>query len=175
MLTNNKGTDFFYQSVEDPEAAAQLIVELVAKRLPKYFKVAARDIQVLTPMQRGVVGAANLNQLLQAAVNPPASLLPQQGRNPPASPPPQQGRKWAQEAAGAELHRAGYTYRPGDKVMQIKNNYDKEVFNGDIGTITSIDPVERTLSIAFDEKQVEYDVTELDEIVLAYATTVHKA
>ena len=175
MLTNNKGTDFFYQSVEDPEAAAQLIVELVAKRLPKYFRVAPASIQVLTPMQRGVVGAANLNQLLQAAVNPPATLPPQQGRNPPASLPPQRGRKWAQEAAGAELHRAGYTYRPGDKVMQIKNNYDKEVFNGDIGTITSIDPVERTLQINYDDRGVSYDVTELDEVVLAYATTVHKA
>ena len=115
VLTNSRGTDFFYQSVEDPEAAAQLIVELVAKRLPKYFKVAARDIQVLTPMQRGVVGAANLNQRLQAAVNPP-----------------RQPDKWGK--GSEELHRAGYTYRPGDKVMQIKNNYDKEVFNGDIGT-----------------------------------------
>ena len=74
-----------------------------------------------------------------------------------------------------ELHRAGHTYRTGDKVMQIKNNYDKEVFNGDIGTIQSIAPVERILNIAFDERLVEYDVMELDEIVLAYATTVHKA
>jgi len=73
------------------------------------------------------------------------------------------------------MHRAGYTYRAGDKVMQIKNNYDKEVFNGDIGTITSIDPVERTLRITFDDQVLEYDATELDEIVLAYATTVHKA
>ena len=81
--------------------------------------------------------------------------------------------KWGKGAE--ELHRAGYTYRPGDKVMQIKNNYDKEVFNGDIGVIQSIDPVERTLVIRFDDRDVEYDVTELDEIVLAYATTVHKA
>lgn len=156
VLTNSRGTDFFYQSVEDPEAAAQMIVDLVAKRLPKYFKVAPATIQVLTPMQRGVVGAANLNQLLQAAINPP-----------------RQPDKWGKGAE--ELHRAGYTYRPGDKVMQIKNNYDKEVFNGDIGTITSIDPVERTLQINFDDRGVSYDVTELDEIVLAYATTVHKA
>ena len=156
VLTNSKTTDFFYQSVDEPEAAAQMIVELVAKRLPKYFKVAPASIQVLTPMQRGVVGAANLNQLLQAAINPP-----------------HQPDKWGKGAE--ELHRAGYTYRPGDKVMQIKNNYDKEVFNGDIGVISSIDPVERTLRILFDERAVEYDVTELDEIVLAYATTVHKA
>ena len=133
-----------------------MILDLVSTRLPRYFKVAPASIQVLTPMQRGVVGAANLNQLLQAAVNPP-----------------HQPDKWGK--SGEELHRAGYTYRPGDKVMQIKNNYDKEVFNGDIGTITSIDPVERTLQINYDDRGVSYDVTELDEVVLAYATTVHKA
>ena len=155
-LTNRKGTDFFYQEVAEPEAAAQLIVDLVARRLPGYYHLPAQTIQVLTPMQRGVVGAANLNQRLQAAINPP-----------------RQPDKWGK--GGEELHRAGYTYRSGDKVMQIRNNYDKDVYNGDIGTIQSIDPVERTLKIQFDDRVVEYDVTELDEIVLAYATTVHKA
>ena len=155
-LSNTRGTDFFFQEVAEPEAAAQLIVDLVSRRLPRYYKVEPAAIQVLTPMQRGVVGAANLNQLLQAAINPP-----------------RQPDKWGKGAE--ELHRAGYTYRAGDKVMQIKNNYDKEVFNGDIGVIQSIDPVERTLVIRFDDRDVEYDVTELDEIVLAYATTVHKA
>ena len=155
-LSNSRGTDFFYQEQGDPDKAAQLIVDLVARRLPKYYNVPAQQIQVLTPMQRGVVGAANLNQLLQAAINPP-----------------RQPDKWGK--GGEELHRAGYTYRAGDKVMQIRNNYDKEVYNGDIGVISSIDPVERTLSIVFDDRSVEYDVTELDEIVLAYATTVHKA
>ena len=153
-LSNSRGTDFFYQEQGDPDKAAQLIVDLVARRLPKYYNVPAQQIQVLTPMQRGVVGAANLNQLLQAAINPP-----------------RQPDKWGK--GGEELHRAGYTYRSGDKVMQIRNNYDKEVYNGDIGTIQSIDPVERTLRIVFDDRSVEYDVTELDEIVLAYATTVH--
>ena len=155
-LSNRKGTDFFYQEQGDPEKAAGLIVDLVSRRLPGYYHVPAQQIQVLTPMQRGVVGAANLNQLLQAAINPP-----------------RQPDKWGK--GGEELHRAGYTYRAGDKVMQIRNNYDKDVFNGDIGTIQSIDPVERTLVIQFDDRDVEYDVTELDEIVLAYATTVHKA
>ena len=155
-LSNSRDTDFFYQEQGDPEKAAQLIVDLVSRRLPQYFHVPAQQVQVLTPMQRGVVGAANLNQLLQAAINPP-----------------RQPDKWGK--GGEELHRAGYTYRPGDKVMQIRNNYDKEVYNGDIGTIQSIDPVERTLRIGFDDRSVEYDVTELDEIVLAYATTVHKA
>ena len=155
-LANRKGTDFFFQEVAEPETAAQLIVDLVSRRLPGYYHVPAQQIQVLTPMQRGVVGAANLNQLLQAAINP--QKLPD---------------KWGK--GGEELHRAGYTYRVGDKVMQIKNNYEKEVFNGDIGVIQSIDPVERMLVIRFDDRDVEYDVTELDEIVLAYATTVHKA
>ena len=155
-LTNSRGTDFFFQGVDEPEKAVELIVDLVSRRLPSYYKIAPQTIQVLTPMQRGVVGAANLNQVLQAAINPATKL-----------------DKWGN--VGGELHRGGYTYRPGDKVMQIRNNYDKEVFNGDIGTVASIIADERTLVIRFDDRDVDYDVTELDEIVLAYATTVHKA
>ncbi len=150
-IRNSKGTDFFFQPSEDPEQAAGLIVDLVRNRLPKYYGVPAGSIQVLTPMQRGAVGAANLNQALQAAVNPPAP-----GRT-------------------EELHRGGYTFRAGDKVMQVRNNYDKEVFNGDIGLIRTIDPDERSVVILFDDREVAYDISELDEIVLAYATTVHKA
>ncbi len=107
-------------------------------------------------MQRGVVGAANLNQVLQEALNP-------------ASPPDKFGN------STPELRRGGYTFRPGDKVMQIRNDYDKEVFNGDIGAITSVDLEERSLSVVFDDRIVDYDISELDELVLAYATTVHKA
>lgn len=147
---DGKGTDFFFQGEEDPEKAAGILVNLVKNRLPNYCRVTPQAIQVLTPMQRGAVGAVNLNQLLQAAVNPKGENMP-------------------------ELHRGGYTFRPGDKVMQIRNNYDKEVFNGDIGTIESIDMEERTLMIRLDDRRVEYDLSELDEIVLAYATTVHKA
>ena len=154
-LSNGAGTDFFFQKAEEPEKAAEIIVDLVKNRLPKFCHVPPQAIQVLTPMQRGVVGAANLNQLLQAAVNPPAKDY---NGNP-----------------GPELHRGGYTFRAGDKVMQIKNNYDKEVFNGDIGTIEKIDPEDRTLTVRFDDRAIEYDATELDEMVLAYATTVHKA
>ena len=154
-LSNSKGTDFFFQAIEDPEQAAQVIVSLVKDRLPKFYQVPAQSIQVLTPMQRGVVGAVNLNQLLQAAINP--AVTDQRGNPAP------------------DLHRGGYAFRQGDKVMQIKNNYEKEVFNGDIGLIESIDMDERTLVIRFDDRSVEYDATELDEIVLAYATTVHKA
>ena len=130
-------------------------MDLVKNRLPKYYHVPPQAIQVLTPMQRGVVGAVNLNQVLQAAVNPPVPVL--------------------RGEAAPELQRGGYTFRPGDKVMQIRNNYDKEVFNGDIGVIRGIDPDDRSLTLVFDDRSVTYDATELDEIVLAYATTVHKA
>jgi len=154
-LSNGAGTDFFFQKAEEPEKAAEIIVDLVKNRLPKFYHVPPQAIQVLTPMQRGVVGAANLNQLLQAAVNPPV--------------------KDYKGNPGPELHRGGYAFRAGDKVMQIKNNYDKEVFNGDIGTIEKIDPEDRTLTVRFDDRSIEYDATELDEMILAYATTVHKA
>ena len=154
-LSNGKGTDFFFQGEEEPEKAAQIIVDLVQNRLPKYYGVSPQSVQVLTPMQRGAVGAASLNQALQAAVNP--SVTDGHGNTIP------------------ELHRGGCAFRPGDKVMQIRNNYDKEVFNGDIGTIQDINMDEKALTILFDGRSVGYDVTELDEIVLAYATTVHKA
>ena len=154
-LTNGKGSDFFFQPVEEPEKAAQIIVDLVQNRLPKFYSIPPQQIQVLTPMQRGVVGAANLNQALQAAVNPP---VPQ----PSGLPSP-------------ELRRGGTAFRPGDKVMQIRNNYDKEVFNGDIGTIQKLDRENSMLTVLFDDRSVTYEVSELDEIVLAYATTVHKA
>ena len=149
-LSNSAGTDFFFQNAEEPEKAAEIIVNLVKNRLPKFYHVPPQMIQVLTPMQRGAVGAASLNQLLQAAVNPPVQ-------------------------GGPELQRGGYTFRPGDKVMQIKNNYDREVFNGDIGAIEQISTEDRSLVVSFDGRRVEYDATELDEMVLAYATTVHKA
>lgn len=145
--SNGKNTDFFFITQEDPEEAAKKIVELVHKKLPGYYRIPASQIQVLTPMQRGVVGATNLNMALQEALNP----------------------------QGEGLRRSGFVYRPNDKVMQIKNNYDKEVFNGDIGIIESVDMQDRTLLVNFDGRSVEYDATELDELVHAYATTIHKA
>ena len=98
-------------------------------------------------MQRGVIGAENLNQVIQTAVNP----------------------------EGDGLRRGGYTFRTGDKVMQIRNNYDKEVFNGDIGTVESVDLEYQTLRVGYDGRSVEYERSELDEIVLAYAVTIHKS
>src|SRR5262249_24115190 len=104
--------------------------------------------QVLTPMNRAELGARNLNVRLQAVLNP---------------------------AGGEEVQRFGWTFRRGDKVMQTVNNYQKEVFNGDIGRVRAIDPHEQELTVAFEGREVLYDFGELDELVLAYATTIHKA
>ena len=145
--SNGRDTDFFFMREDDPERAAETIVRLVKERLPRAYRESPDRIQVLTPMQRGVVGAANLNLLLQQALNP----------------------------SGPSLGRGGYTYRQGDRVMQLRNNYAKEVFNGDQGYIREVDTEDRMLTVDFDGKKVEYDVTELDELTLAYATTIHKA
>ena len=145
--SNGRDTDFFFMREDDPERAAETIVRLVKERLPRAYRESPDRIQVLTPMQRGVVGAANLNLLLQQALNP----------------------------SGPSLGRGGYTYRQGDRVMQLCNNYAKDVFNGDLGYIREVDTEERTLKVDFDGKWIEYDITELDELTLAYATTIHKA
>ncbi len=140
--------DFFFAERETNEETADLVVKFCTKNLPSYYHADMfEDIQVLTPMQRGVCGAVNLNQLLQEAMNP----------------------------TDVFLRRGTTQYRLHDKVMQIKNNYDKEVFNGDIGRITKVDTFERELAVTFDGREVIYDISELDELVLAYATTIHKA
>lgn len=146
-ISNGKNTDFFYIEKEDPEEAVQEIVRLVKNNLPRYYKTPWNHIQVLTPMQKGIVGAANLNLALQEALNP----------------------------QGDGLRRGGYLFRTGDKVMQIRNNYEKEIFNGDIGTVESVELQERTLKVNFDQHIIEYEASELDELVHAYATTIHKA
>jgi len=150
-LPNLKGgskSDFFFIEVEDPRKVVETIKELCCKRLPSYYKVdPVSDIQVLCPMQRGETGAFNLNLVLQEALNP----------------------------SDITIKYGGTTFRLNDKVMQIKNNYDKNVFNGDIGTICSMDTEDKTLVISFDGVGVEYDASELDEVVLAYATTIHKS
>lgn len=145
--SNGKNTDFFFIQQEDPEQAVDTIVKLVKERLPNAYKRPTSDIQVLTPMQRGVVGAANLNMALQTVLNP----------------------------GQVSLNRSGYSFRQGDRVMQLRNNYDKEVFNGDLGYIERVDMEDRTLFVCFDGRMVEYDVSELDELTLAYATTIHKS
>lgn len=145
--SNGKDTDFFFIKKEDPEQVAEEIVRLVKHRLPQAYNQDLNNIQVLTPMQRGVVGAGNLNLLLQQSLNPS-----------------RQG-----------ISRGGICYRQGDRVMQIRNNYDKNVFNGDIGTIEKVNMEDHTLCIRFDDNLVEYETSELDELTLAYATTIHKS
>ena len=147
-LSGGKDADFFFDEREDPSVVAEVIVKYCKKNLPHHFKVSPiHDIQVLTPMQRGEIGAVNLNQKLQEALNP----------------------------GSVYLRRGGIQYRLKDKVMQVRNDYDKEVFNGDIGFITKVDLEERELTVDFEGREVVYDVSELDELVLAYATTIHKS
>ena len=146
-LSNGRDTDFFFIEKENPEEAADEIVNLVKTRLPQHYRIPSSAIQVLAPMQRGVVGATNLNQMLQDALNP----------------------------AGDGLKRGGFLFKTHDKVMQIKNDYDKEVFNGDIGEVSDINLEDRELTVSFDNRSVVYDSSELDELVLAYAATIHKS
>ena len=165
-IRGGRQSDFFFMDMEKQLAgkgwdsgdsgvlageAAEAIVSLVRDKLPAYYHIPSDEIQVLTPMQRGAVGAANLNQVLQEALNPASGQV------------------------GQGLRRGGYVFRAGDKVMQIRNNYDKEVFNGDIGQVTSVDAHERMLYVRFEDREISYEVSELDELVLAYATTIHKA
>lgn len=150
VLSHPRGqaTDFYFMPVSDPEEAAQLVVDLASRRLPRHYGFNPfTDIQVLTPMHKGAVGAINLNHLLQEALNP----------------------------NGFELRRGERRYRVGDKVMQIRNNYERDVFNGDMGCISSIDTEAKTVVVAFDGAEVPYAFADLDEIVPAYAISIHKS
>lgn len=144
-------SDFYFIGVSEPDEAARRIVQLVKERVPERFRLhPVRDVQVLCPMNRGATGARTLNLALQAALNP------------------------AQPGA-ARVERFGWSFGVGDKVMQIENDYDKEVYNGDVGFICGIDTEASQVTIAFDSREVPYEFAELDRIVLAYATTIHKA
>ncbi len=146
-ISNGKETDFFFIRCEEPQDAVPQIVNLVKNRLPKAYGRPVSDVQVLTPMRRSYCGSDNLNIELQKALNP----------------------------MGMSMMYGGTTYRAGDRVMQIRNNYDKDVYNGDIGCIMDVDTEEGELLVAFGEKEVTYEKSELDELVLAYATTIHKS
>ena len=125
------------------------LLAVVKQRIPARFGLhPIRDVQVLCPMNRGGLGARALNIELQAALNPPGDL---------------------------RVERFGWTYGPGDKVMQVSNNYERDVFNGDLGVVSGIDMEEGELSVTFDGREVVYSFGELDELMLAYATTIHKA
>jgi exodeoxyribonuclease V alpha subunit len=149
-LTKPEGeSDFYFVQADDPETAVQRIIELVQTRIPQRFGLdPIRDIQVLCPMNRGGVGARSLNVELQKALNP---------------------------AGERKVERFGWTFAPGDKVMQIENDYDKEVYNGDIGYIDDVDPDDGELTASFDGRAVIYGFGELDTLVPAYAATIHKS
>lgn len=150
ITDNDAAGDFFLFRTEQPERAAELCVELVAERIPRRFGIAAEDIQVLAPMHRGVVGVAALNDALQKALNPPAT-----------------GR--AERSIGNRI------YRTGDRVMQMRNNYVKDVYNGDLGHIVALDLVMHRVTVNFDGRLVGYEFFEVDELSHAYAVSVHKS
>ena len=141
-------SDFYFINQEDPEKVLQIVLELVSQRIPRRFGYdSTDDIQVLAPMHKGIVGTGNLNIELQGLLNP----------------------------GNISISRGDRNFRIRDKVMQVRNNYEKEVYNGDIGRIVGIDPEAQALSISFDKRQVDYEYSHLDEIVLAYAVSVHKS
>ncbi|MGD9974878.1 MAG: ATP-dependent RecD-like DNA helicase, partial [Desulfatirhabdiaceae bacterium] len=141
-------SDFYFIEREDPQAAVDLILKLVVERIPNRFHLdPIADVQILSPMNRGIAGVANLNQVLQNALN----------------------------AGDDQLNRGGRSFRMGDKVMQIRNNYDKDVYNGDIGRITGINLDDQEVVITFDGREVIYDLSDMDEVVLAYAVSIHKS
>ncbi len=141
-------SDFYFIHQNDPEKAAELMVDLVKNHIPRRFGLdPVNDIQVLTPMHKGAVGAGRMNARLQEALNP----------------------------NGLEVRRGDRAFRLHDKVMQVRNNYEKDVFNGDMGRIVFLDRAERSLSVSFDERIVPYDFDELDELAPAYAISIHKS
>ena len=142
-------SDFYFVHADEPEAAVPRIVELVKTRIPKRFGLnPIRDVQVLCPRNRGGIGARSLNIELQNALNP---------------------------AGDRKIERFGWTFAPGDKVMQIENDYEKEVYNGDVGYIDDVDLAASELAVRFDGRAVNYGFGELDTLVPAYAVTIHKS
>lgn len=148
LKAGDNESDFYFIEQDDPQKAVGIIRELVARRIPKRFGLDPfYDIQVLTPMHKGELGVSNLNKVLQEALNPGEASLASPEKN----------------------------FKTGDKVMQIRNNYDKDVFNGDIGRINSINSKDQNVMVSFDNRLVKYDFYEIDEIILSYAVSVHKS
>jgi len=148
-LASAEGGDFYFVDAADPEDGISKLLTIVRERIPKRFGLnPVRDIQVLCPMNRGGLGARSLNIELQKVLNPPGEI---------------------------RIERFGWTFCPGDKVMQIENDYDKEVYNGDLGLVSRIDMEEGEIAVDFEGREVVYGFGELDELVLAYATTIHKS
>jgi exodeoxyribonuclease V alpha subunit len=154
-IANQAADDLFFVRADAPETVVESIKRLLVERIPHRFGLdPLEDVQVISPMHLGPVGVSTLNTEIQALLNPPRRGLP-------------------------ELQRGGLRLRTGDKVMQIRNNYDKDVYNGDVGRVTAVRPEDQTVSVAFPSgsgtNRVEYEAADLDELVLAYAVSVHKA
>ena len=148
-LATADSCDFYFVDAADAEEGVRKLLAIVQQRIPKRFGLnPIRDVQVLCPMNRGGLGARSLNIELQNVLNPPGEI---------------------------RIDRFGWTFCPGDKVMQIENDYDKEVYNGDLGVVSHIDMEESELQVDFDGREITYGFGELDELVLAYATTIHKS
>ena len=171
-LTGDPDRNFFFIEKEDPEEITELICSLISDRLPSHYNYhPIDDIQLLCPMRRGVLGTENLNKRLQEVLNTPYTT--------PTTHPfikrhigP--GTHSQTPSPGNQPITAG-GFRVGDKVMQIRNNYDYDVFNGDIGRVVAIEQLDKKVHIQYPDKQVTYDMADLGELVLAYATTIHKA
>ncbi len=141
-------TDFYFMRIEDPELCIRRAIDFMTTRIPRKFGLdPLQDVQILTPMRRNALGTENLNVEIQKALNP----------------------------TGPALIRGGTTFRVGDRVMQLRNNYDKDVYNGDVGFVKGVDADARSLVVTFDGRPVKYDAGDLDELVLAYAMTIHKS
>jgi exodeoxyribonuclease V alpha subunit len=148
-LAASDGGDFYFVDATDPEDGVRKVLAIVHDRIPKRWQLdPIRDIQVLCPMNRGGLGARALNIELQKLLNPPGEV---------------------------RVERFGWTFCPGDKVMQVENDYDKEVYNGDLGVVSRVAVEEGEIVVDFDGREVLYGLGELDELVLAYATTIHKS
>ena len=146
--TRAGASDFYFVAQDDPAKALDLVLDFMVTRIPRHFHLEPlQDVQVLTPMRRNLLGAENLNAAIQKRLN----------------------------GSGQGVVRGGMEFRAGDRVMQLRNNYDKDVYNGDVGFVQSVEPAERTLVVLFDGRPVEYRAADLDELTLAYATTIHKS
>jgi len=144
----DKSSDLYFIDAPEPQRALSIIQKMVSESIPKRLGFnAIEDIQILTPMQKGELGARNLNQVMQALLNP----------------------------HGNQIERFGVVFREGDRVMQTENDYDKEVFNGDLGRIVTVDEVQGEVVVKIDDQRVKYEFRELDELVHAYAVTIHKS
>lgn len=142
--------DFYFIEVEEPEAIQAMLVRLIKERIPARFGFDPKaDIQVLTPMNRSLLGARNLNMVLQTALNP--------------------------GDGGSEIQRFGWTFRIGDRVIQTENNYNRDVFNGDLGIVEKINRIEQVMTVNIEGRPVEYDFGDLDELALAYVLSIHKS